>query len=165
MISQKLNPSRVVNDAVLTDAIGKGSAILGYVERNLRILVRHLLENVVQTFRHYFPPHLGRPYTGGNGGTTEEHLGVRASFHDLRGCVATEAVEADPAHGPARASALLRHRDPRVTRAYYDHADGLVAVRKWEAFLAANAPERPALAIAIDASEDWDESTPSAGVF
>jgi len=64
---------------------------------------------------------------------TAARLGQRISIHDIRGCVATELIETDPARGAAQASAVLRHRDPAVTREHYDHAEGLVACAGWDA--------------------------------
>lgn len=62
----------------------------------------------------------------------ERALGVRATIHDLRGCVATERIESDPVGGAAAATVLLGHRDPRTTARWYDLAEGLGAMAAWE---------------------------------
>jgi len=78
-------------------------------------------------------------------------LGCRISVHDIRGCVATEIIETNPSTGPAQAAAVLRHRDRRVTHAFYDHAEGLVACTGWDAVLSGGASgDRPDLDLLSD---------------
>lgn len=82
---------------------------------------------------------------------TAERLGLEISIHDIRGCVATEMIETDPTRGAAQASAILRHRDPAVTREHYDHAEGLVACAGWDAAVTRRAgADRPDLELDLD---------------
>lgn len=99
-----------------------------------------------------FPSRTSRenPLTEGSLGesfrrVTLARLGHSITVHDIRGCVATEIIETDPHAGPARASAVLRHHDRRVTQAFYDHAEGLVACSEWDGALRRAGGDRPDL--------------------
>ncbi len=82
---------------------------------------------------------------------TLARLDCSISVHDIRGCVATEIIETNPSTGPAQAAAVLRHRDRRVTHAFYDHAEGLVACTGWDAVLSGSASgDRPDLDLLSD---------------
>lgn len=104
-----------------------------------------------------FPSRTSRehPLTEGSLGeifrrVTLARLDQQISIHDIRGCVATEIIETDPQAGPARATAVLRHHDRRVTHAFYDHADGLVACSEWDGALRRAGGDRPDLDMISD---------------
>jgi hypothetical protein len=92
---------------------------------------------------------------------TAARLGRKISIHDIRGCAASEIIETDPVKGPARASAVLRHRDPAVTREFYDRAEGLVACAGWEDVVARRAgADRPDLDLGPDPDPAHGPSRP-----
>jgi hypothetical protein len=66
---------------------------------------------------------------------TRARLGRAFSIHLVRDCVATEIIETDPLTGAARATAVLRHRDQRITNDFYFHADGIACATRWQAAL------------------------------
>jgi hypothetical protein len=65
---------------------------------------------------------------------TEEHLGVWICIHRVRDNVATEASE-ELRDGGYLAPALLDHQSAATTRASYDHAQGMAAVRDFAEFM------------------------------
>jgi integrase len=74
------------------------------------------------------------------GDLTERLLDVRVSIHDLRDNVATEASE-EMENGGLIAPALLGHKDPKTTKAHYDHAEDVRVTKEFGAFI--DAKRRP----------------------